>query len=188
MRWSKKEIFSIPNLLSFLRIILIPVFMYCYVTATEPKDYLIAAGIILFSGLTDLIDGKIARKYHMVTELGKALDPIADKLTQAGIVLSLLFKIKYMYLLVLLFIIKELFMGIACLIMLRRGKKLDGAKWYGKVCTAVLYIVMFLLIALPSMPAILQNTLMIICAGFMVLSLVMYIPVFIKMHCDSRKV
>ncbi len=188
MQWNKKEILSIPNLLSFMRILLIPAFVYSYVTAAEPKDYLIAAGIILLSGLTDLVDGKIARRYHMITEFGKALDPIADKLTQAGIVLSLLFKIKYMYLLVILFIIKELYMGISCLILLRRGKKLNGAKWYGKVCTAVLYIVMFLLIAIPGMPAFLQNTLMLVCAGFMLLSMGMYLPVFIKLYQNSEKI
>ncbi len=79
-RFSKKEIFSIPNLMGYFRILLIPVFCYLYITAETEREYLYAALVVLLSSLTDLFDGKIARRFHMVTELGKALDPIADKL------------------------------------------------------------------------------------------------------------
>lgn len=186
MKLKAQELFSIPNLLSFLRILLIPLFVIRYVTAQTASDYYVAAAIILFSGFTDLIDGKIARKFHMVTDLGKALDPVADKLTQAGIVLSLMFKIQWMYLLVLLFIVKEAFMGISCLVIMRKGKKLNGAMWFGKVCTAVLYVAMFILIAVPGMPSLWQNLLMLICAAFMLLSMCLYIPVFRKLYQENE--
>ena len=88
-RFSKKEIFSIPNLMGYFRILLIPVFCYLYITAETEREYLYAALVVLLSSLTDLFDGKIARRFHMVTELGKALDPIADKLTHAALAICL---------------------------------------------------------------------------------------------------
>lgn len=63
---------------------MIPVFCYLYITAQTPREYLYAAAVVLLSSLTDFFDGKIARHFHMITELGKALDPIADKLTHAA--------------------------------------------------------------------------------------------------------
>ena len=88
-RFSKKEIFSIPNLMGYFRILLIPVFCYLYITAETEREYLYAVLVVLLSSLTDLFDGKIARRFHMVTELGKALDPIADKLTHAALAICL---------------------------------------------------------------------------------------------------
>ena len=135
----RKQLLSIPNLMGYFRILLIPVIVWRYVTAETVMDYYIAAVMIGISGITDFLDGFVARRFHMITKVGKALDPIADKLTQGAI--------PYMFALMVLFVVKEGFMGIMGIIMLRKGKMLDGAKWFGKVCTAVLYVVMFLLIA-----------------------------------------
>ena len=78
----KKEVFTIPNLLSLFRLALIPVYAHIYLGATERRQFLIAGLILAISCLTDLIDGKIARRFNMISTLGKILDPIADKLTQ----------------------------------------------------------------------------------------------------------
>jgi cardiolipin synthase (CMP-forming) len=182
VRLTMKEVFSIPNCLSYLRILLLPVFVYIYLTATRPEDYYWAAGIILFSALTDLFDGLIARKFNQVTELGKALDPVADKLQQAAIAICLMFTYKYMWVIVLLFVIKELFMGINGLILMRRGKKLDGALWFGKVSTAVFYVAMLSLIAFPNLDGQIATIFIIITFIFLSLSFLLYIPVFIKMY------
>ena len=80
-RFSKQEIFSIPNLMGYFRILMIPVFCYLYI---GKKMYLEASAVVLLSSLTDLFDGKIARKFNMVTELGKLLDPVANKMTHGG--------------------------------------------------------------------------------------------------------
>ena len=96
MKLTKKEIFSIPNILCYFRILLIPVFMISYINAKETRDYYFAAFIVLLSGLTDFADGFIARHFNMVTELGKAIDPVADKLSQAAIVISLMIRIEPM--------------------------------------------------------------------------------------------
>ena len=89
MRIKKEDWFTIPNIMGYIRILLIPVFAWVYLHAESQSDYYIAAGIIGLSGLTDLFDGKIARKFNMVTELGKFLDPLADKLTLGVLILCM---------------------------------------------------------------------------------------------------
>ena len=97
--------------------------------ANTTRDYWIVAVLVGISGLTDLLDGKVARKFDMVTELGKALDPIADKLTLGAIIFCLVVKNPIVWIIVILYIIKEGYMGIMGLLLLKRnGRKLDGAK------------------------------------------------------------
>ena len=74
----KKEILTIPNLLSVFRIALIPVYLNIYLDGAYGR----AAAVLAVSCLTDLVDGKIARKFNMISNVGKVLDPLADKLTQ----------------------------------------------------------------------------------------------------------
>ncbi|WP_010096442.1 CDP-alcohol phosphatidyltransferase family protein [Ornithinibacillus scapharcae] len=182
MKLSTKEIFTIPNILSYIRLLLIPIFVYIYVTSDGPSDYYIAAIIILISGLTDLFDGLIARKFNQITELGKTVDPVADKLTQAAIVGCLMFRYEYMWILVVLLVVKELFMGINGLILLKKGRKLDGAMWFGKVSTAVFYAATFILIGFPEISSQLATILMFITGIFLGLSFILYIPEFLKLY------
>ena len=88
-RIDKREIFSIPNLMGYFRILLIPLFSWLYCTADSTGDYYAAAAVVGVSGLTDMFDGKIARRFNMITELGKFIDPLADKLTQAALLICL---------------------------------------------------------------------------------------------------
>lgn len=187
MKNLKKEVLSIPNIMGYFRIILIPIFLYTYYNATSAKDYYIVAGIVCISGITDFLDGYVARNFNMITELGKFIDPFADKLTQAALVFCLASRHKLMWYLVGLFILKEGFMAVMGIIMLRRGKKLDGAKWFGKVCTAVLYVVMFILILLPSINDFIANNLIVLCGIFMLMSFILYIQVFYKMHKSIKQ-
>ena len=85
----KKEILTIPNLLSLFRLVLIPVYVTIYLNAKETTDYFIAAMILAVSCLTDLVDGKIARHFNMISTLGKILDPLADKATQFTLIIWL---------------------------------------------------------------------------------------------------
>lgn len=187
MKNLKKEVLSIPNIMGYFRIILIPIFLYTYYNATSAKDYYIVAWIVCISGITDFLDGYVARNFNMITELGKFIDPFADKLTQAALVFCLASRHKLMWYLVGLFILKEGFMAVMGIIMLRRGKKLDGAKWFGKVCTAVLYVVMFILILLPSINDFIANNLIVLCGIFMLMSFILYIQVFYKMHKSIKQ-
>ena len=94
--FNTKERFSIPNLMGYFRLLLIPVFCYLYLAK---EAYHWAAGVVLLSSLTDLFDGMIARKFNMITNLGKALDPIADKLTHGALALCLAFRYPQMWVL-----------------------------------------------------------------------------------------
>lgn len=189
MKITLKEAFNIPNVLCYFRILLVPIFCYFFITASseEPYKYYITALLILLSGLTDFFDGFIARRFHMTTDLGKAIDPIADKLTQFSLAVCLAIKVPYVLTLVLIVFFKELFMGICCLILLRQNKKLDGAKWFGKVSTFVYYVVMFLIIVIPSLSQIWIVVLVSIASAFMLLSFAMYIPVFYKMGKKNKE-
>lgn len=177
-----KEIFTIPNLLSIFRIILIPIFVSLYILAREPRDYWLATTVIFISSLTDFFDGLIARKFNQISEFGKALDPIADKLTQIAIVACLLVRYQYMIFLFILLVIKELFMAINGIILLKRGKKLDGAMWFGKLSTAVFYITMIILTAFPTINIEIANMLILITGLFLLLSFILYIPEYRKLY------
>ena len=161
---------------------MIPVYVLLYYHAESVREYYIAAVLVGISGITDMLDGKVARHFHMITELGKALDPVADKLTLGAMILCLAFRYENMRWLVGLFILKEGFMGIMGLLLSHyRGRKLDGAKWYGKVCTAFSYVVMFVLFFFLRLPLSLVNALIVCCGVLMAVTWVLYVPVFVKM-------
>jgi cardiolipin synthase len=181
-KFSKKDLWSIPNILCYIRFLLIPVFVVLYIKATYPKEYLRAAAVVLVSGLTDFLDGFIARRFDMITELGKIIDPLADKLTQASLIFVLVVKIKWMFLLLILFVIMQLFLLVAGLVMLKKGSKLSGAKWFGKVSTTVFYAVMLVLVSVPTLDSSVANILMLVCGAFLFLSFTLYIREYIYMY------
>lgn len=181
----KREVWTIPNILSLLRLAMIPVYIYVYMNATEPIHYAIAAGILSVSCLTDLIDGKIARKYHMISTLGKILDPIADKATQLSLILCLASSYPQLWIVMGLFLIKEGFQLIAGVINLRQGRMLDGALMAGKVCTVVLFVSLIVLVLLPSLPSMVTNIVIGICCVFMCFSFVEYVRAY---YGKDRKV
>ena len=186
MKPKKAEIFSIPNVLSYFRIILIPCFVYVYVTSDTQAGHILAAVIILVSGLTDLLDGKIARKFNMITELGKALDPLADKLTQAAISICLMLRIQYFGWIFAIVLVKESFMLVCNVISMKiYGRRLGGAEWFGKVTTTMVYIGTFLLILMPHMAPSLQIAITITIGGFLIMAWVLYIPVFGRLFRDE---
>jgi len=187
-KFSKKDLCSIPNILCYIRFLLIPAFIFLYIKADEPKEYLQTATVVFISGLTDFLDGFIARKFHMITELGKLIDPLADKLTQASLIFVLIVKFKWMILLLILFVIMQIFLLVAGIVMLKKGTKLNGAKWFGKVSTTVFYAVMLLLIAIPKLPVATSNVLMLVCGAFILLSFLMYIKEYIHMYQGLKAV
>ena len=185
-KFSVKDLWTIPNILCYIRFLLIPAFVILYIRATTPSEYLRAAIIVLISGMTDFLDGFIARKYHMITDLGKIIDPIADKLTQASLIFVLIVKIKWMYLLLIMFLLLQLFLVIAGLVMLKKGTKLNGSKWFGKVSTTVFYASMLILVSIPTLNYHITNTLMMVCGAFLLLSLLLYMKEYIMMYRGLR--
>ena len=141
--------------------------------------------MIILSGFTDIVDGFIARKFNMISDLGKILDPIADKLTQGTLIICLSYKYPKMLFLVMLFVVKECIMALLGYITIRNKNSVNSAKWYGKVSTLVLYAAMIILIFFADLPVITVDFLIISCAGIMMLSLIMYIRFYIKILCEK---
>jgi len=171
----KKEVFTIPNLLSLFRLVLIPVYAYIYLNATEDYQYLIAGTIMAVSCFTDMIDGMIARRFNMISTLGKILDPLADKITQFTLTLCLSLKYPVLLPVLALFVVKELFQMTVGIINLRRGKMLPGALMAGKVCTTVLFVSLIALVLLPNMDSRVVDIIAVVDAVFLSISFVSYI-------------
>lgn len=190
---------TIPNWLCFLRIALIPVFSVMFIKG----QYVAAFITMIVAALTDLFDGKIARKYNMVSNLGKILDPIADKLSQMAIVIILIVKfwdgmLRYI---LFLFIVKELLMLAGGALLLSKGLRPTAAEMWGKVATTVFYVFMILIIALGGEssalygvkffePFILSNTviwvLIIISVIMTFVSLFGYVPGFVRQIKENK--
>ena len=180
-----KQIINIPNVISIFRILLIPVFVWTYF-----EDYIYAAaGVLLLSGLTDTLDGIIARKFHMITELGKILDPIADKLTQVTVAVCVAVQNwltnPILVVLIAICILKEVIMSIGSLVLMKNGQKPAAAKWFGKLATVVFYAAMVLIIWLNI--EWLNTVLLLIVTAFMIFALINYFKVFQEIKKQNEK-
>ena len=174
----KKELFTIPNILSLFRLLLIPVYIMIYLNANQDEEYFLAAAILAVSCLTDMIDGQIARHFNMISNVGKLLDPIADKMTQLALTICLSVKYPALRSVLLLFVIKEVFQASVTFMMFRRGKVLPGALFAGKICTTVLFISLILLVLLPNLNLQIVNTIAIIDTAFLSYSFISYALAF----------
>lgn len=186
-RLEKKDIFTIPNLLSTFRIILAIIIPIVYYHPRILNKTAWMVGLVMVSGVTDCLDGKIARKFNMISEVGKILDPIADKLTQLVLLICLLSRNPWIKIILILFIIKEVTQGIMGLMVLLRAKENEGAKWYGKLNTVVFYVVVVLLIFLPDMPNRIIDILLLLCGSCMLLALCLYINSFGNILKQNKK-
>ena len=174
----KKDLLTIPNFLSLFRLLLVPVYMTIYLNGSQPRDYIAAAVILAVSCLTDMIDGKIARKYNMGSKVGQLLDPIADKITQLALIICLSVKYPVLWNLVILFVIKESFQSIAAFVTYRKGKILTGALFSGKICTTVLFMSLILMVLMPDMDTKVVNIITIVDGIFMLVAFVDYIRAY----------
>ena len=164
------DLIKIPNILCYLRILMVPLFLHIYFTAERPQDFYLATLVVMLSGLTDFFDGQIARRCNMIAML-----------------VALTVRVKYMYLLVIFLVLKEVISAVTGFFVMKFAKKrLNGAKWYGKVCTAILYVVMLALVAFPQMEVHVQDILLLVCAGALMLAFVMYVRLYIIMFVDAR--
>ena len=182
MRNWKKEILSIPNILSLFRLLLIPVYTVLFLRAERPVDYWWAAGILAVSTLTDMVDGKIARRFHMVTNLGKILDPVADNATQCTLLVCLAVRHPVLWYVLGLFVVKEGFMLVMGIINLRKRKMLNGALMSGKICTTVLFVSMIILVLYPNVSSGALSLLVSLCVLAMLLSFADYFMAYFGKH------
>lgn len=167
----QNKILTIPNILSFFRLCLIPVIVWLYV---GKQDYLWTLLILTLSGVTDIVDGIIARKFNMVSNFGKAFDPVADKLTQMAMLFCLVSRFKYMMVPFVLLVVKEVFTGITALVSIKKTNTVKGAVWHGKLTTVSLYAMMAIHVVWFNISRTLSLILVGICIGIMLMSFIMY--------------
>ena len=168
---TQNKILTIPNLLSLFRLLLIPVIIWLY---TVRKDYFPAGALLILSGLTDLADGFIARHFNAVSNVGKILDPIADKLTQAAMLFCLITRFPLMAAPFGVLVLKEIFIGTTGLLMIRKTGKVVGADFHGKVATTLLYAMMILHIFWIGITPAVSATTIVICLVSILFTLVVY--------------
>lgn len=174
---------TVPNALSLLRLALIPVIAvaYCCWADGHGTVYLyVAAGALILSGLTDALDGWIARKFNQITEIGKLLDPIADKLTQATVICCLTAYNLRLLPLLLICVVKEACQAIGGFLLLGRGEKVRGAKWYGKLSTIIFYLAMSAVVVFPNMPDVWMYVLVGVVSAAMLFAFFCYLREYIR--------
>jgi len=193
---SKKDFFNIPNILCYIRIILVPLFVYFYLSGYfyEGGHNLvrlwIAIGFIVLASITDYIDGQVARKFNLITDLGKFLDPLADKFMQFAVVIVVAIQFQdwtdepYIWILLALFVLKELSQFIAIIALFKHGKYMNGSKWFGKLATFGFDIVTISLLLFPLFDFYNKtiSIIMVVCSGALLLfSWIMYLIKVVKM-------
>ena len=168
--FQKDQIWTIPNILSMFRLLLIPFIIVFYFTG----HYTISIILIAVSAFSDVIDGPIARKFNMISDLGKILDPLADKLTEGALLICLTTRYKLMIVLFLMMALKETFMVLLGLKAIQQGTVIS-AQWYGKVYTVLVYATVLALLIFTKIPHNVGNIMICVCIGIAVSTLIMYI-------------
>lgn len=170
MMLRKKQILTVPNMLSLIRLLMIPVMAVLYLNGHAGWT----AFVLILSGVTDILDGFIARRLNQISDVGKVLDPIADKLTQAVMLICLVSKRKVLLIPFVLLAFKEIFAAVSGIIVIKRTGLVPGAEWHGKAVTMLLYGMMIIHVLWQDIPLWLSNMLIIGCIVMMVVSLALY--------------
>lgn len=177
MKW----VWNIPNILSIIRLLLVPVIAYTYLISEKEPGYLIWAAICLaVSGITDVVDGIIARKFNQITEIGKVLDPTADKLTQLTVLVCLTIRHLELLPIMVICLCKEVCQIVGGILMLGQGEKMRQSKWFGKMATVVFYVSASAIVAFPSMPMWLKTAAVILMGATMLFAFINYARIFIQ--------
>ena len=134
----------IPNILSTIRLILVGVFIYLYFNVS----ILSALSVFILAGITDVIDGLLARKFNWITNLGKILDPIADKSMQCTVLLCMSIGNEPLipWWLAAFFITKEVSMALGALLVFKKRDTVVSSKWFGKLAVCIFYVTVFIII------------------------------------------
>jgi cardiolipin synthase len=169
---------NIANLLTFIRFLLIPAFIYI-LYGNGQGNIIAATAIFLFAGLTDVLDGYIARKYNMITKWGQAMDPLADKLMQLTVLFSFTDKGILPLWVIVVIGVKELFMILGALILYYHGDKVViPANHYGKTATVMMYVAILAVVF--HLPYAIYIMLLAVC--FTLLAFYNYVSSFRRMH------
>lgn len=180
---TREQVLTIPNAMSAFRIVLIPFIIWTYAI---DRHYL-SFSLVVLSAVSDMLDGFVARKLNMISDFGKFIDPVADKLTQAALLVCLMTEHRHIYILFIILAVKELatlFMGA---VVFKRHDSVNSAKWYGKLCTAVFELTMMLLMLFPNTPESVVHLAMLVCAGVMLFAFIMYSLFYLRILITRGK-
>ena len=179
----RDEFWTIPNLLSVFRILLIPLMVALYW-----KGRTLAAVIVFgVSAASDIADGIIARRFNMVTDLGKMLDPLADKLTQGAAIVCVAQARPQLFFLLGFMAMKELVQAAIGAHSIQRTGRVFSAMWYGKACTVVTTACLMILFAFPGLPEGAVNGMLILCALVMLGALALYAQRYHALNEAARR-
>ena len=181
-----KDLMTIPNAISFVRILLITPFVAFFIAAKFiTGNYIPAMILIALSGISDLFDGMIARKFHQESELGKVLDPLADKLTLIAVGICLIFIEPYVLPLMIIMVLKDILMIIGGTIIINKGVIPPKSSWYGKASTFMFYISVAMVVLMEIFNfhnETISLAVLGVTAGMMIFSLVNYAIIFFKIQ------
>ena len=135
---------NLANKLTTFRVLCIPIFVVFMLIESIPYNYYLAAIVFIVASITDLFDGKIARKYHLVTNFGKFMDPLADKMLVSAALMCLTPKMIPSWV-VIIIISRELFISGFRMLAADQGIVL-AAGWWGKFKTAFSMVMIIVLI------------------------------------------
>lgn len=181
-----KDLMTIPNAISFIRILLITPFVAFFIE----RMYIAAAITVGISGISDLFDGVIARKFHQESELGKVLDPLADKLTLIAVGVCLIFIEPYVLPLMIIMVAKDVLMIVGGTLIINKGIIPPKSSWYGKASTFMFYISVGMVVLMAIFGYVnksLSFTVLGITAGMMIFSLVNYAIIFFKIQKQLKE-
>lgn len=175
---------NIPNLLTIFRIVLVPIYMYTFFTMGS-KGILYSGLIFILAGITDVLDGFIARKYNQITKLGSVLDPLADKLMSFAVLISFTYaKIIPSWILIVMGL-KELAMITGGVILyLFKGNKVLPANKFGKLATLAFYIAIITVIL--KLPVQVTKISFFITVALNLIAFINYLIIFIKMDTEAN--
>ena len=170
---TKNQILTIPNILSFFRLALIPLIVWIYVFRDSPEW---TVAILTLSGATDIVDGFIARRFNMTSDFGKAIDPLADKLTQIAVLFCLLTRFPLILLPIVIMLIKEIGSFILRFIVYKKTERVECADWHGKATTVLIYLTMLIHILWPflKLPGEVSNISILATTVMMIFSCILY--------------
>lgn len=170
---------QIPNMLSCVRLLCIPFFVVLFFTSHRH----LAAGVFCFASATDVLDGYLARRNNWITNVGKILDPVADKLMQFTVLLCLTLSsegtaAKIALTVLILFSLKETAMLVGAIIVLRTKQSVVASVWYGKLATAIIFVITITMILYPDSFVLSAVLCALLVCTFLFALLMYYIKVF----------
>ena len=181
---------NVPNTLTVIRLILVPVFVITMFAPLPLQWSWLPLAIIVLSGITDVADGYIARHFNQITQLGKILDPLADKLSLLALSICIAVKFSPFWIIAIVVIVKEILQILGGGYLMKKKIKIPSSQWFGKACTAVTYCCYIILLGLPIFqlpaPAWMLWTMVILILALMLLAFFSYLPVYLRLLQQNK--